>query len=57
MPVPVVCRSAAGCRKAWLQKRHVAAMTESCGGPPTLGPDFRDLKAQRGPDAWAYVSW
>ena len=54
---PVVYRSAAGCRKAWLQKRHVATIAESCGGPPTDAPDFRQLKARHGPDAWAYVSW
>jgi hypothetical protein len=54
---PVVYRSAAGCRKAWLQKRQVAVVTESCDGPPTGGPDFRELKAHQGPDAWAYVSW
>lgn len=53
----VVYRSAAGCRKAWVQKRHLPAMAESCGGPPRDGPDFRELKARRGPDAWAYVSW
>ena len=54
---PVVYRSAAGCRKAWLQKRHLAEVTVSCGGPPTLGPDFRKLKAHHGPDVGAYVSW
>jgi hypothetical protein len=52
-----VYRSAAGCRKAWVQKRHLPAMAESCGGPPRDGPDLRQLKARRGPDAWAYVSW
>jgi hypothetical protein len=54
---PVVYRSALGCRKAWLQKRHVSEVAVSCGGPPTQGPDFRELKAHHGPDVWAYVSW
>jgi hypothetical protein len=54
---PAVYRSTAGCVKAWVQKRHLPAMAESCGGPPREGPDFRELKARRGPDAWAYVSW
>ena len=54
---PVVYRSAAGCRKAWVQKRHLPAVTVSCGGPPTQGPDFRELKSHHGPDAWAHVSW
>jgi hypothetical protein len=54
---PVVYRSAAGCRKAWLQKRHVATIAESCGSPPADAPDFRQLKARLGLDAWAYVSW
>jgi hypothetical protein len=54
---PVVYRSARGCRKAWLQKRHLPEVTLSCGGPPVSGPDFRVLKASHGPDAWAYVSW
>jgi hypothetical protein len=54
---PVVYRSATGCRKAWAQKRHLPALAESCGAPPREGPDFRELKARRGPDAWAYVSW
>jgi hypothetical protein len=54
---PVVYRSTAGCVKGWVQKRHLPAMAESCGGPPREGPDFRELKARRGPDAWAYVSW
>ena len=53
----VVYRSGAGCRKAWLQKRHIPDVTPTCGGPPTHGPDFRALKARQGPDAWAYVSW
>ena len=44
---PVVYWSAAGCRKAWLQKRHLQAVTVSCGGPPTQGPDFRELKARQ----------
>jgi hypothetical protein len=54
---PVVHRSAAGCRKAWVQKRHLPEVTVSCGGPPTGGPDFRELKAHQGPDAWADMSW
>jgi hypothetical protein len=54
---PVVHRSARGCRKAWLQKRHFPEVTASCGEPPVSGPDFRVLKASSGPDAWAYVSW
>ena len=54
---PVVYRSALGCRKAWLQKRHLAAMGESCGRPPIEGPDFRQLKARQRPNAWAYVRW
>lgn len=54
---PVVYRSGRGCRKAWVQKRHLPAVTAACGGPPTSGPEFRVLKASRGPDAWAYVSW
>jgi hypothetical protein len=54
---PVVYRSAAGCRKSWVQKRHLPEVTVSCGGRPTRGPDFRELKAHHGPDAWAYVSW
>jgi len=54
---PVVYRSARGCRKAWLQKRHLPEVTASCGEPPVSGPDFRVLKASSGPDAWAYVSW
>jgi hypothetical protein len=55
---PVVYRSAAGCRKAWLQKRHLPEVMASCGGrPPTHGLDLHALKARHGPDAWAYVSW
>ena len=55
---PVVYRSARGCRKAWIQKRHLPDVTASCGGPPPVaGPDFRALKASHGPDAWAYVNW
>jgi hypothetical protein len=54
---PVVYRSAAGCRKAWVQKRHLPAVAESCGALPREGPDFRELKARQGLDAWAYVSW
>jgi hypothetical protein len=54
---PVVYRSAGGCRKAWLQKRHLPEVSKACGGPPMHGADFRALKARNGPDAWAYVSW
>jgi hypothetical protein len=54
---PVVYRSAADCCKARVRKRHLLEVTVSCGGPPTQGPDFRELKAGHGPDAWAYVSW
>ncbi|HEX9185641.1 MAG TPA: hypothetical protein VGB87_01130 [Vicinamibacteria bacterium] len=54
---PVVYRSARGCRKGWVQKRHLPEVTASCGGAPTSGPDFRALKAHSGPDTWAYVSW
>jgi hypothetical protein len=53
----VVYRSADGCRKAWLQKRHIPDVAPTCGGPPIDGPDFRTLKPRPGPDAWAYVSW
>jgi len=56
-PKALVYRSAAGCRKAWLQKRHVAGVAESCGRPPVHGPDLRALKASLGPDAWTYVRW
>jgi hypothetical protein len=54
---PVVYRSADGCRKAWVQKRHLEAVVGSCGRPPARSPDFRQLKARLGVDAGAYVSW
>jgi hypothetical protein len=54
---PVVYRSPKGCRKAWLQKRHLPDVAASCGAAPPYGPDFRALKARQGPEAWAYVSW
>jgi hypothetical protein len=41
----------------WLLPFLFVLLAESCGGPPTHSPDFRELKARHGPDAWAYLSW
>jgi hypothetical protein len=53
---PVVFEAGGRCRKALLQKRHVAELVGRCGPWPE-GPDFRALKAAKGRDARAYVSY
>jgi hypothetical protein len=52
----VVFRAEGRCRKALLQKRHRAELRERCG-PWRVGPDFRELVAAKGKDAWTYVDY
>ncbi len=53
---PVVFVVEGRCRKALLQSRHRRELTLMCG-PWRSGPDFRALKASKGRDTWAYVSY